>query len=175
MAYLISKSFFRHSLAATIFSIGGIVAAQTTASTEAGALRYPAVAGIQIKRAEFGVFRDLNSPAATLDPTRVVARDGRPIGWVIAVDTQKSTVRWREEFTVPAPPQHWGLAPDTSDIRPTSISADKLTASTERQVATGGGTISHWWKLDASDPRGPHTMRVYVEDVLVGNFAFDVD
>ncbi|CAN5842317.1 hypothetical protein BH11PSE13_BH11PSE13_16580 [soil metagenome] len=136
---------------------------------------YPPVAGVQITQAEFGVFRDLSSPGATLDPVRTVQRDQRPIGWVIALDTQKSKVRWREEFTVPTPPKKWGLTPDLSDVRPTAISGDRMTASTERLVPVGGGTISHWWKLDASDPAGPHTMRVYVEDVLVGDFKFDVN
>ena len=175
MPYSFLKKFSRQSLAMAFFLIAGSAGAQTATPTKTGNAAYPAVPEMQIQRAEFGVFRDLNSPATTLDPTRVVARDGRPIGWVIAVDTQKPTVRWREEFTVPAPPQHWGLTPDKGDIRPPTVSADKLTATTERQVMVGGGTISHWWKLDATDARGPHTMRVYVEDVLVSSFSFDVN
>ncbi len=176
MAYLFFGKFSRHSLSVSILLLAPCAMAQSTAPVKAeAAVAYPSVAGIEIKRAEFGIFRDLSSPGATLDPTRVVARDGRPIGWVIAVDTQKPTVRWREEFTVPLPPQRWGMTPDTSDVRPTSISADRLTASTERRVPVGGGTISHWWKLDATDHRGPHTMRVYIEDVLVGDFSFEVN
>ena len=176
MAYSISKKFFRHSLAVAILVFGPCAFAQQKAPVQVEqAAAYPHIAGMQIKQAEFGVFKDLDNPGATLDPARVVARDGKPIGWVIALDSQKPMVRWREEFSVPTPPKRWGFAPDARDVRPASLSPDKLTASTERLVPVSGGTISHWWKLDASDPRGAHTMKVYVEDVLVADFAFEVN
>lgn len=176
MTYSFSKYFSRHSFAIAILLVApGAFAQQNPPSPPAATTAYPTIPGVQIKRAEFGVFRDLGSTTATLDTARVVSRDKRPIGWVIELDTLKPTVRWREEFTVPSPPQHWGLSSDKSDVRATSLSADRLTASTERRVAVGAGTISHTWRLDATDPSGPHRMRVYVEDVLVGDFAFEVN
>lgn len=135
---------------------------------------YPDIPGVRIERAEFGVIRDLGSPAALLTPTRVVKRDGRPIGWVIDLRTEKPEVRWREEFVMPVAPEKWGLPPDSTDVRPPMISADRRMATTERRSVPAGGTIDHTWSLDATDPTGPHTMRVYVEDVLVATFEFEV-
>ena len=135
---------------------------------------FPVIPGVQVERAAFGVISDLGSPEATLKPMRVVMRDGQPVGWVIALQTQKPDVRWREEFSLPVAPKTWGLKSDSTDVRPPMISADRRSVTTERRSVPAGGTIHHWWKLDNTDPTGPHTMRVYVEDVLVATFEFEI-
>ena len=58
-------------------------------------------------------------------------------------------------------------------MRPPLVSADRLTAITERAVPASN-TIYHWWQLEPNDPAGRHVMRVYVEDVLVASFEFEV-
>lgn len=134
----------------------------------------PAIPGITIAQTAFGVFADYDSAKAKLTPTSVVYRDGSQIGWVVNLASEKATVRWREEFVVPSPPKEWGVTANRDDIRPPQVSADKRMATTERRVPAAGGSISHWWKLDASDPAGPHTMRVYIDEVLVASFDFEV-
>jgi hypothetical protein len=179
MAYTILKTFSRHSLAAAFLPMillsGGTLAQQPAPPQSATEATYPAVDGVKIERVEFGVFRDLNSPNASLDAARTVTRNARPVGWVVALDTAKSSVRWREEFSMPVPPAHWGLKTVSTDLHPPTLSADRRTVTTERLVPVRGGTVAHWWTTEASDPTGPHSMRVYVEDVLVGSFEFDVN
>lgn len=174
------NSTFRPLLAATaalMFLLPGMGHAQPSAAVPSSVTTpatFPVIPGVQVERAAFGVFSDLGSAAASLKPMRVVVRDGQPIGWVIALQAQKTDVRWREEFSLPSPPKNWGLQPDSTDVRAPLISADRRTATTERRSVPAGGTIHHWWKLEASDPTGPHTMRVYIEDVLVATFEFEV-
>lgn len=146
-------------------------ASPTSVATPAA---FPTIAGLQIMRAEFGIFSGLGSAAAFLNPVRVVMRDEQPIGWVLALQTQKTDVRWREVFSMPAPPKRWGLEPNSTDVRPTVISADRRTVTTERRTAPVAGTIHRWWKLEASDPAGLYTIRIYVEDVLAATFEFEV-
>ena len=143
---------------------------------------FPPVKGIRIDRAAFGILHDVGTPQARIDPTNVVRRDSSDIGWVLQISpdsseasSQTPALRWREEFVVPTPPASWGIALAPSDVRPPFVSADRLMGTTERNAPAGTGTLSHSWKLDASDPAGPHLMRVYVQDVLVATFMFKVE
>lgn len=146
----------------------------SVAAAEPGVLTsFPPIKGVKINRAAFGVFVGLDTPTPRIDTTNVVNRDGSQVGWVLDLTAENAKVRWREEFVAPVPPQNWGLTRDERDVRPPLVSADRRTAITERAVPASG-TISHWWQLDASDPTGRHVMRVYVEDVLVASFEFEV-
>jgi hypothetical protein len=147
--------------------------AASAASAPGVLTSFPPVKGVKINRAAFGVFAGLDTATPRIDPTNVVERDGSQIGWVVDLKADNAKVRWREEFVTPTPPQNWGLTRNDQDVRPPLVSADRRTAITERAVPSSG-TISHWWKLDPSDPAGRHVMRVYVEDVLVASFEFDV-
>jgi hypothetical protein len=134
---------------------------------------FPTIPDVVVKQFAFGVFHNLDTPAAGLDPTLEVTRNNTPIGWVLKLDATNPTVRWREEFSTPVPPQKWGMESDRADIRPPILSADKRTVTTERSVSTTGD-IWHYWTLEPNDPAGPHIMRVWVNDVLVATVNFVV-
>jgi len=134
----------------------------------------PVLAGVQIERAEFGVFQGLSTDHPVLLPQRVVQRDGQPIGWVIQLKTDKPEVTWREEFILPETPKRWAIQPSPFDVRPPYVSADKLRASIERRTVPKGGNIHNRWQLDPTDPAGTYTMQVYIDNTLVANFQFEV-
>lgn len=135
---------------------------------------FPTIPGITLKQFRFGVLHDIDTGNPKLEQTLVVTRDNTPIGWTISLDTTKLAIRWREEFTTPVPPKRWGAAKDATDVYPMKISADSRTATTERLVTVGRSELSHRWTLEPNDPAGPHTMRVWVEDVLVATVNFEV-
>ena len=148
-----------------------IAAVSTAAPAAPASPVFPEIPGVVVKQFAFGVFHDTETAAIRLDPTLEVSRNGTPVGWVIKLDTSQPTVRWREEFTTPVPPQTWGLTADKADTKLPNLSADKRTATIERRVPVKSD-IFHHWTLDASDPAGPYTMRVWVEDVLVATVNF---
>ena len=170
----------RPLIAAALLLCAPYAMSQATVSpapdTAAGAgvlTSFPPIKGVKINRAAFGVFAGLDTPTPRIDTTTVVQRDGSQIGWVVDLTADNAKVRWREEFVTPTPPQTWGLTRNEHDVRPPLVSADRRTAITERAVPASS-TIYHWWQLEAGDPAGRHVMRVYVEDVLVATFEFDV-
>ena len=64
---------------------------------------------VQIEQAAFGVFTVTADGRVDSKPTKTVPlTPNEEFGWVIGVTTTKPTVRWREEFTVPTPPETWG-------------------------------------------------------------------
>lgn len=146
--------------------------AQTTSVEQVSSL--PTIPELTLKQFRFGVLHDSDTATPKLEQTLVVTRGNAPFGWTISLDTNKSAVRWREEFTMPVPPKSWGSAKDATDVYPMRLSADKRTATTERLVTVGRSELSHRWTLEPGDPAGLHTMRVWVEDVLVATVNFEV-
>lgn len=126
----------------------------------------------EVIKSEFGLFNQTSDGKGEFIPTRevpLVANQG--YGWVVALRTDKTTLRWREEFQLPVRPDSWG-PPDTVGQR--RISVDGRTAITEHRVTPRNGMIFNTWAVAPGDPPGRYRIRVYVENRLVESFDFQV-
>ncbi|MGX5652722.1 hypothetical protein ACWKW4_20900 [Hydrogenophaga borbori] len=127
---------------------------------------------VRIEKAAFGLF-ERDGEKVTFSPTKTVPFSvGQGYGWVVKLDTKKETVRWREEFTLPAAPIHWD-----GDSLPGSsqqVSADGRTSTLERDVALNNGVVLNAWSVAEGDPRGRYTIRLFVADAEPVVFEFDV-
>lgn len=119
----------------------------------------------------FGIF-EMDSEGGFFFPTdQVPFREGLEYGWMMFVDTERSSVRWREEFQLPAPPQSWGTVEEDGY---TTVSADGRTAVTDFRNEMLEPFIGNSWILVNGDPLGEHEMRIYVEGEYVTTFEFVV-
>jgi Flp pilus assembly protein TadD len=119
----------------------------------------------------FGIF-EMDSQGGFFFPTdQVPYREGLEYGWMMFVETERSSVRWREEFQLPTPPQSWGTV-ETDGY--TTISADGRTAITDFRSELLEPIIGNSWILVNGDPLGVHEMRIYVEGEYVTTFEFVV-
>ncbi|NTW99044.1 MAG: hypothetical protein HGB35_03780 [Geobacteraceae bacterium] len=128
--------------------------------------------GYEVISADFGIFETNTSGKPVFVPTVVVPlTPNQGYGWVMLIRTDKPSIKWREEFTLPAIPATWGDShlPGTS-----SVSADGLTSITEREVSPDQGVISNSWEVAPGDPQGHYVIRVFVEGSLAKVFEFDV-
>jgi hypothetical protein len=126
---------------------------------------------VQIEQAAFGVFNRTADGRVDFKPTKTVPLiPNQEFGWVIGVTTTKPTVRWREEFTVPAAPETWGPVEGKHEI-----SADRRVSILEREVPVEGNFLFNAWTISPGDPKGRHTMKVTVEDAPPIVFEFDIE
>jgi hypothetical protein len=150
------------SLVFCAIALGGCSAANTKPDGKAP----------EIVSAEFGLFKPAASGQMAFVPASVVPNTpNQNYGWKIALRTDKPTVKWQEEFTLPVKPPSWGV-PETLGTR--TISADGKTAVTIREVSPEQGVISNSWTVLSGDPKGSYVMKVSVEGVPVKTFAFTV-
>lgn len=144
------------------------------AATAAQSAIPPAVIApeIEVVRAEFGLFGAPESDEPAFTPTDVVPhRENQRYGWIVLLKTNKSRIRWREEFTLPSPPGSWGDA-EPQGVR--TLSPDRTTAVTEREVTPDQGLIYNAWSVAPGDPVGRHEMRVIIEGAKEIRFEFEV-
>jgi hypothetical protein len=131
----------------------------------------PAQPSVQIEQAAFGVFTVTADGRVDFKPTKTVPlTPNQEFGWVIGVTTTKPTVRWREEFTVPTPPETWGPVEGKHEI-----SADRKVSTLEREVTPERGFLFHSWSISPGDPKGRHVIKVTIEDAPPVVFEFDVE
>ena len=131
-----------------------------------------ALSDVEIVRAGFGLFNPPQSGKPAFQASlRVPLQEGQGYGWFIELKTALPKVRWREELVVPSPPITWGIDKSASQ----SLSEDRKTMTTEREVVPNRGLILHVWGVAAGDPKGPHVVRVYVEGKLVRTFEFETE
>jgi len=139
------------------------------AALEQSAAKLP----IEVVKAEFGLFNALETGRPPFIATPLVPLVvNQAYGWVIVLKTSEKTVRWREEFTLPAAPATWG-GPERIGTR--SMSDDGRTTITEREVTLHNGAIFNSWSVAPGDPTGTYRMRVTIEDRLVRTFEFRVE
>jgi hypothetical protein len=55
-----------------------------------------------------------------------------------------------------------------------SISKDGKTATSTRTVTPVNGVIENFWTIAAGDPLGKHQIEVYIDERLIGTFAFEI-
>jgi len=121
------------------------------------------------KRARFGIWQNVGSQRV-LQATRVIPLiPGTEFGWIIdlpdrGTDATRETVEWREELILASAPRY------TADAR--RVAPNHLVRDRTSRVIDGAFDAS--WTLDAWDPPGPATIRVYVDDQLIASFAFEL-
>lgn len=126
---------------------------------------------VQIEQAAFGLFNRTPDGRIGFKPAKTVPlTPDQSFGWVIGVTTTKPTVRWREEFTVPYPPETWGPVDGKHEL-----SADRKVSILEREVTPERGFLFNSWTIAPGDPRGRHVIKVTVEDAPPVVFEFDIE
>jgi hypothetical protein len=126
---------------------------------------------VQVEQASFGVFSLTADGRVDFQPSKTVPlKPNQEFGWVIGVTTTKPTVRWREEFTVPYPPETWGPVEGKHEI-----SADRKVSILEREVTPDRGFLFNTWTIAPGDPKGRHVIKVTIEDAPPVVFEFDVE
>lgn len=125
---------------------------------------------LTVSGAEFGVIETDEDGALHFVATRKVDLEpGVLFGWIVWLETSRPRVRWREEFRS-ASPENWSYEDDGSH----SLSADGSTMTREIEVVPNDGRIDHFWQITEGDRPGPQRTRVFVEEVPVGDFEFEV-
>ena len=90
---------------------------------------------VQVEQASFGVFSLTADGRVDFKPAKTVPlKPNQEFGWVIGVTTTKPTVKWREEFTVPYPPETWGPVEGKRGVW-----ADRKVSILEREVTPDPG------------------------------------
>jgi hypothetical protein len=127
---------------------------------------------VTVVRAEFGLLGAPKSDEPAFTPSAVVPyRENQGYGWIILLKTNKSRIKWREEFTLPASPKTWGEG-EKQGLR--SISPDRKYSVTEREVTPDDGLIYNSWAVAPGDPRGRYLIRVIIEGIKEVSFEFEV-
>lgn len=162
-----SLRFIGFILSLIVFSPAAVALA---AESEGTCANDPAV--VVVTSAQFGLIKTHPSKPDTFTPKRVVPlRVNQGYGWRIRLNTNQATVKWREEFTLPAKPKTWGAAEEAGSR---AVSDDGRVSVTEREVTPDNGVIANTWYVAPGDPAGRYRIRVFVEGQLVKTFAFIV-
>lgn len=131
------------------------------------------ISDIEIVRSDFGLFNRPDSGKPAFEASRrVPLKEDQGYGWFVELKTTRPKIKWREEMVVPSPPATWGIQNSTAQH---TISDDRRTLTTEREVAPNRGIIHNVWGVAAGDPKGSHVVRVYVEGKLVRTFEFETE
>jgi hypothetical protein len=132
----------------------------------------PASNEVEIIQAEFGLFNPPASGKQAFVPTRTVPlTENQAYGWFIVLKTTKARIKWREEFTLPAPP---GAAGDAALQSPQALAEAGRLSIVEREVEADDGVIRNVWDVARGDPVGRYVIRVIIENTLERVFEFDV-
>jgi S1-C subfamily serine protease len=132
------------------------------------------ITDVEIVRSDFGLFGAVPTGDPAFQASRSVPlQEDQTYGWFMELKTSKPKIKWREEIVFPSPLAILDIHGSTAQH---STSEDGLTVTTElEEVVPDGGLIYHMWGVAAGDPKGPHVMRIYVEDKLVRTFEFEVE
>jgi len=129
-------------------------------------------ADYEVVSADFGLFNTIESNQPLFIPTtKVPLKPSQGYGWIIALRTNKSKIKWREEFTLPASPERW--SPEADGIQ--TISPDGKVSVVERETSPRHGMIYNAWLVAPGDPKGLYKIRVFIDNKLVKEFQFTVE
>ncbi|HYP69091.1 MAG TPA: hypothetical protein VEP67_12690 [Thiobacillaceae bacterium] len=133
----------------------------------------PPAPDIEVLRADFGLFNPAPSGEWVLTPSAVVPlKQGQHYGWSIVLRTARPWVKWREEFTLPAPPSNWASGELPAEDQ--TISSDRTTSILELDAVPVNGVIENIWEVAPGDPKGHYTIRVTIDGGNQQVFEFDV-
>jgi hypothetical protein len=126
-----------------------------------------------VRRAEFGVLEtgpDGEERFAAAD--QVPAEDGQVFGWVVEVETSRSSVRWQEHLRLPGPVSDWGDVEADPDV---VLSHDGRSALAQGEELVEDGELSRfYWSLASGDPGGAYELDLAIEGRPVAHFSFRV-
>ncbi|WP_414544387.1 hypothetical protein [Nostoc sp. CCY0012] len=126
---------------------------------------------ITVSKAEFGVLRtDSQGQDSFTRTNRVILNQTGKYGWRIQLKGYKGEVTWREVLQLPKPPQTWA----TEDGENFSLSQDGIEAVTTRTQFTSDGVIENFWTIVPGDPSGKHRIQVFIDNLLVATFDFEL-
>jgi len=124
-----------------------------------------------IVSSEFGLFEmGPGEELLLVVADRIPNVTGQIYGWRIKLDTLDEWITLREEMQLPERPQIWNI-----EKPGTSISQDGRTSVTEKDVQPNNGWISNAWQIDAGDPSGKYTIRIYINDRLLDTFNYALE
>jgi hypothetical protein len=127
---------------------------------------------VKIVSAEFGLFNAPQSGKPAFVPTLAVPFEiNQAYGWVIQISTTKQKVRWREEFTLPAPPKTWAEVKQSDGQ---TFSGNGKTCVLEGETKAGTSVIHNAWTVVPGDPKGRYVIRVTIEGSVERVFEFDI-
>lgn len=127
---------------------------------------------LTVSKAYFGLFNQNLYGNLEFTPTAAVPHTvGQQYGWVLRVDTSRKTLQWREEITLPAKP---GAAPASSTGKTPQGEENSMVAVNKGESIPEGGIIGSYWVVGEDDPLGTYSLRVYLDDVLVHTFTFQM-
>lgn len=90
-------------------------------------------------------------------------------GWRIRFRGVPRSIRYREEFLLPAPAANWGVGPSTK------VAPNRASATTTETVELGADlTLRHVWYHTDGDPKGVHRINVQVNDIPIQTFRFTI-
>ncbi|HIK08343.1 MAG TPA: hypothetical protein IGS40_27310 [Trichormus sp. M33_DOE_039] len=126
---------------------------------------------INVSKAEFGIAKiDSEGKFHFTPTTKVRLEEGSKYGWRIRLQDVQGEVTWREVIRLPKPPETWA----TDNGENFTLSPDGMEAISNRTQLAKDGVIENFWTIAPGDPPGKHTIHVYVDNRLVGNFEFEV-
>ena len=156
---------------AVIFAVAIIFLGDTSLAV-AGDVAGDSRQNVQIIKAKFGLFNSPNSGKPPFIETNTVPlKTGQGYGWLILLKTDKPTIKWREEFTLPSAPATWGEGKPQAINK---VTEDKKTSIIEKTVTPVHGVIFNAWEVAPGDPKGHYVIRVIIESAEEQRFEFDV-
>lgn len=126
-----------------------------------------------VKRAEFGRLETSASGEEHFTAaTDLPADDGQVFGWVVEVETPRSTLRWQEHLRMPGPAGDWGDVESDPDV---VLSEDGRSALAQGEDLVENGELSRfYWSLASGDPAGAYELDLAIEGRPIAHFVFRV-
>ncbi len=119
---------------------------------------------LAVEAAEFGTFgTDSEGNPLFTAASLVPKTQGQQYGWIVNLHTTRPKVHLREEHTV------WNVSVESDGGE-----AKPLTLVNESDVETASGIIYNTWTMEASEPSGRRTVKVFIEGFLVKSFDYNV-
>lgn len=129
--------------------------------------------GIKISNWFFG--RRLKGPRGefTYMPTRQIPYQAdNDYGWKATISVANPPAKWHYIFATPAPVPNWEKY--VGDDPGTTLAPDKKSVKVENVITATYVNLEEFWYtiLDPVDPKGLHSMTVFINDVMACQFDF---
>lgn len=137
-------------------------------------------AGVDIIRAEFGLFDASNPAEIVFEPgTTVPRKNGQRYGWVIDVRTSHRSLVVREAYVLATP---GSVSPTTTATPPApgahseriDIPVLRRHEVSQRQLVPVDGKIYGEWAIGPNEPAGHRHLQVTIENEAIADFEYDV-
>ena len=132
------------------------------------ARKKPVVSPKIVPLVEFGLFARPERGADFKSTRTFPLIPGVNYGWRLHVDDRRSVIPIREELVLPRAPKVW------TSVNNLRITADGRTGITENDATVVDGMVEHATTVAEGDPPGRYTIRLFVDNKLVGQFQFDL-